>query len=220
MNFIQSPGIVLSSKPLKESDILLTILTETNGCIKAVAPSAKKSFKRFMGGIDIFDCAVFNLRLPAKRAGLYRVEAISKSESWMTLRTDLNKLSLSTYCLEITTLYAKEDDEDTKFLFRPLFLSLRTIDKLQSNNEICSLVIFYNLILLEISGFSATTEGSNFNCKAEIKSWFQQMLQTKSAILPNNLDLINEGFFSLANYSQELIGREINSAALVHNAMR
>ncbi|HTK94149.1 MAG TPA: DNA repair protein RecO [Terriglobales bacterium] len=48
----QSEAIVLRSYPLREADLLVTLLTRTDGKVKGVARAAKKSKKRFGGALE------------------------------------------------------------------------------------------------------------------------------------------------------------------------
>jgi DNA repair protein RecO (recombination protein O) len=48
----QSEAIVLRSYPLREADLLVTLLTRSEGKVRGVARSAKKSKKRFGGALE------------------------------------------------------------------------------------------------------------------------------------------------------------------------
>lgn len=48
----QSEAIVLRSYPLREADLLVTLLTRTDGKVRGVARAAKKSKKRFGGALE------------------------------------------------------------------------------------------------------------------------------------------------------------------------
>ena len=48
----QSEAIVLRSYPLREADLLVSFFTRTEGKLRGVARSAKKSRKRFGGALE------------------------------------------------------------------------------------------------------------------------------------------------------------------------
>src|SRR5438045_7686175 len=48
----QSEAIVLRSYPMREADLLVTFFTRTEGKVRGVARSAKKSKKRFGGALE------------------------------------------------------------------------------------------------------------------------------------------------------------------------
>jgi DNA repair protein RecO (recombination protein O) len=52
----QSEAIVLRTYPLREADLLVTLFTRTEGKVKGVARSAKKSRKRFGGALEPLTC--------------------------------------------------------------------------------------------------------------------------------------------------------------------
>ena len=51
----QSEAIVLRTYPLRESDLLVTLFTRTEGKVKGVARAAKKSKRRFGGASGAAD---------------------------------------------------------------------------------------------------------------------------------------------------------------------
>jgi len=52
----QSEAIVLRTYPLREADLLVTLLTRAEGKVKGVARSAKKSRRRFGGALEPLTC--------------------------------------------------------------------------------------------------------------------------------------------------------------------
>ncbi len=210
MKSLSTPGIVINTMNLGEADALITILTSKYGCLTAKARSVRNSKKRFMGGIDLFDCAVFELK-QNKNSKHFNIEAISRSEAWPTLRQNLTKYSLASYCLEMTRHFAQEEDQEAKELFEHLFLCLRTMDKNSCLETAKSLATFYNLTLLKLSGFNYL-ENNSFNFLAEeIKLWLRNMLQNQTAILPFQPEIIKKTILALALYTESIIERKLFS---------
>src|SRR5271165_2175217 len=52
----QSEAIVLRTYPMREADLLVTLLTRAEGKLKGVARSAKKSRRRFGGALEPLTC--------------------------------------------------------------------------------------------------------------------------------------------------------------------
>src|ERR1700758_3756928 len=52
----ESEAIVLRTYPLREADLLVTLFTRTEGKVKGVARSAKKSRRRFGGALEPLTC--------------------------------------------------------------------------------------------------------------------------------------------------------------------
>ena len=52
MSLKQSEAIVLRTYPFRESDLLVTVFTRLEGKVRGVAPSAKKSRRRFGGALE------------------------------------------------------------------------------------------------------------------------------------------------------------------------
>src|ERR1700694_2363675 len=52
----ESEAIVLRTYPLREADLLVTLFTRTEGKVRGVAKSAKRSRKRFGGALEPLTC--------------------------------------------------------------------------------------------------------------------------------------------------------------------
>lgn len=69
----ETQGIVLSILPYRESDLIVKVITDKFGKISLFASAARKSGKRFSGGLDIFSCGIFNLVKKGK-GSLFTIE--------------------------------------------------------------------------------------------------------------------------------------------------
>lgn len=210
INTLSTPAIVINVLHLGEADALITLLTAKHGSITAKAKNVRSSKKRFMGGIDLFDCGVFELKR-SKNLKHYNIESMSRSETWPSLRENLTKFSLASYCLETTRYFAQEEDEESKLLFNHLFLCLRTMDKNTCLDTAKSLVTFYNLTILKESGFNFLENKSFEGLTEEIKTWFKSMIQNQTAILPFRPEMIKNAILSLALYTESIIERKLFS---------
>ena len=204
----KQPAIVLLTRQLKEADIIATLLTKDLGKVSAIARGVKRSKKRFMNGLDIFDCGVFDISFIPKSDHLFHIEAFSAKESWQGIRDNLLKFSLASFLLELSESFLPEADADGSKLFEPLYRSLKAIERAESDNEAKAISIFYNLLLLEHSGVEPQEN------KQDISSWWRAMKETKKPILAKKQELIKSSFSFLLPYNESVLGRRLKTRSL------
>lgn len=112
-------GIVLKETVTKESDRVLTILTE-NGILRAYAKAAKNIKSKKFTATSQFSYSEFIL-LEGK--DLYKVTESSEIEIFYNLRTDIEILSLAQYFAELIIATVSENG-DYKIILRLLLNSL------------------------------------------------------------------------------------------------
>jgi len=213
MNLLVTPAIILQTRPIREADTLVVLLSEQHGRVSAFARNARKSQRRFMGGLDLFDCGLFELT-PSRTSGqAYCVEQVKKREHWPELRENLKKFSAASFCLELTSQFARDDDHDSAALFAPLYHCLRAINSSKSDAEGLAIALFFNLILLKLSGFNFIDDSSRIARDTDLCRWFEEMLEKRQPIVPYNSALLRQGFHALVAFTQEILGAEIRSAA-------
>lgn len=215
------PAIILKSMPFREHDSLITLLSRDYGRIHAVARSARRSQKRFMGGLDLFDCGLFALEpargsrkqgsQPLIHSQLYNLNELDSRESWPNIRNDLLLYRLACYCAEITLSLTAEGDASSGNLFNPLYFTLSTLNKQFSEDHAYSSVVFYNLLLLQRSGMNYLDD-KEIDSSAMLFQWFESMLQSMSIILPSEANLAKQGLRTLSKHTQSIIGHVIHSA--------
>jgi len=212
MNILETRAIVLQTHVLREADLMLVLLSVDFGRISAIARSAKKSRKRFMGGFDVFDCGLFQLAEPKTHEQPYLVEAISKRELWPALREDLFKFSAACFCVEVTLPFVHENDLEARHLYHPLHRCLRAIQLGKTNDEALTLALYFNLLLLKISGFNFLEDGSRIKVGSELNVWLSEMFEKQTPIVPYDRSLLKLGFQAVVVFTQEILGKEIRSA--------
>ncbi len=107
-------GINLKSKPLGESDRLLTILTREFGLVQAVAMGARKHNSKLAGRSGLF---VVNELLIAKGRTLDKIAQADTLESYPRLALDLQKLTAGQYLAELCLCQAlSEQPQEELFL--------------------------------------------------------------------------------------------------------
>ncbi len=209
MNKVSEPAIVLNTCEVQEADLIVTFLGKNLGKNTAFAKNARLSKKRFSGGIDIFDCGVFELNENRRHGGMFSLQAISRKEVWPELRKSLTKLSLASFCLEITNCFTIEGDHDASSLFPPLFLSLRSLSNSPTDNESYAIVNYFALLTLKNCGYNLLDAA--FALSPVLHSWFEQMIDHRSPIVPPDDFLSLRGFERIAQYIENTLGYPLNN---------
>ena len=99
-------GLVLRTYPSGEADLVLRILTATEGKISAIAKHGRKGGKRLGSNLESFDCGRFELRLG--RGPLPVINSFAPISNFHRLRESLDKISAAALLCEISDLLALE----------------------------------------------------------------------------------------------------------------
>ncbi|HEX5063068.1 MAG TPA: DNA repair protein RecO [Kofleriaceae bacterium] len=93
-------GVVLKTTPLRESDLLVTLYTETHGRVAAVARGARKSQRRFAGALQLLVLGRYQLgRRP--RGELWALDAAEVEREWTQLASDVFAVAHASYVAEL-----------------------------------------------------------------------------------------------------------------------
>jgi DNA repair protein RecO (recombination protein O) len=90
-------GIILRTRPLTESSLIVQWLTPELGRIATVAKGARKPKSTFRGKLDLFYLADFNF-VRSRRSELHTLREVSLRETHADLRRDLGFLQQASYC--------------------------------------------------------------------------------------------------------------------------
>ena len=129
-----------------EADRLLTLLTPDRGLVRAVAKGARKITSKLGGHLDLLRHVSLSLN---EGKSLYSVGQVESIESFRVLRDDLGRLSAGMYVAELAEQFSVED-APAHVVFR---LLLRTLGLLQTTSSIALLARWYEVRLLQTSGF-------------------------------------------------------------------
>jgi DNA repair protein RecO len=207
------PAIVLNTTALRDADLIVTFLGKELGKACAVAKSARRSRKRFSGGIDLFDCGTFELSTNRRQDKLYLLQSIHSKEVWPGLRENLSKMSLASFCLELTNSFTVEGDAEGGTLFNPLFLSLRRLCSSANDNVSYSIAAYFALRTLKVSGFNLLD--ANLPLSKSTKQWFEEMASNLAPIVPNDEKVTYNGFQRLVSYVEQTLGHPLNTTKQV-----
>ena len=151
-------AIVLKTHPSRESDLVVHLLCATRGKVCAIARGARRSKRRFLSGLDVFDRGVAELR--DTRVSLSALEAMSPEGGFRHLRDGLGALSAGAVLVEAFDAMTVEDDtSDSKQFFASLDRSLEMLDTASKRRELEALqsALYAGLReLLEVSGLRRT----------------------------------------------------------------
>lgn len=140
-------GLVIREVNVKEQDKVVTILTRSNGIIRAYVKDAKniKKSKSTATGLLIYSQFVIY-----KNRDRYMIDEGFAQESFMQLRKDVEKLALAQYFCELLAELAPEEDPAESFL-RLTLNALYFLCKADRSPSIIKSA--FELRLLSLSGY-------------------------------------------------------------------
>ena len=93
-------GVVLKTTPLRESDLLIVLYTQTHGRVSAVARGARKSQRRFAGALQLLVLGRYQLgRRP--RGELWGLDNADVEREWTQLSSDVVAVAHASYVVEL-----------------------------------------------------------------------------------------------------------------------
>lgn len=96
----RSEGIILRTRPLTETSLIVNWLTPELGRITTVAKGARRPKSPFRGKLDLFYSAEFSFRR-SRRSELHTLAEVSLKSTHTALRQDLTSLEQACYCAEL-----------------------------------------------------------------------------------------------------------------------
>lgn len=145
-------GIVLNSVPYGKNSKALTLLTATRGKISVIARGCVSLKSPLHACVNLFTYSSWEL---FSNGGKYYVNTADIKELFYPLYSDIEKLSLAQYFLEVCAFVAQEEAEETELLR----LLLNTLFKLCSDDDCDMIKAVFEIRLCEILGFMPDIEG-------------------------------------------------------------
>lgn len=202
---IQDRALVLRTAAVRDSDLIVTLLTPKLGKISAISLGARRSKKRFPGGIDLFDCAEVTLSEPRPNDSLYVLEALSGRSPWTHLRSNLLAFSAASLAAECALLLAPEGDHDAGRLFEPITALL------SERSPACGHVVSFLVTMLERSGLHADENHAHLSPEVEKYLREREAGTGEVAFHQEQTRALKE----LLEYIEHLAGRRLNSSVSV-----
>lgn len=123
-------GIILKRENFQESDRILTIYTKEHGKIKASAKAARKITSKLAGNLELFFYVHLML---AQGRNIDKIAASEVIENYAKLRTDLDKIRLASYLVNLLDRLTKvlhKDNNIFNLLKNTIFL-INATEKLE-----------------------------------------------------------------------------------------
>ncbi|MFO1487611.1 MAG: DNA repair protein RecO [Verrucomicrobiota bacterium] len=92
----RATGIILRTRPLTETSLIVNWLTADRGRISTVAKGARRPKSPFRGKLDLFYEADFSFQ-PSQRSELHALREVGLRETHPSLRTDLGYVQQASY---------------------------------------------------------------------------------------------------------------------------
>ena len=154
MATISTAALLLRAVDYGESDRIVTLLGRTTGCVGAMARGARKSQRRFGGGLGLCSLGEAVMR---ERGGaeLLTLERFEVAKSYPSLGSDVERMGHAAYVAELVTkLCAPRQAEPGIFDLMTAFL-----DGLEAGGPGELRLRVFELGLLERLGFAPALEG-------------------------------------------------------------
>lgn len=176
---VGEPAIVLRTAPYRDNDLVVTLLTKNQGKLAAIARGARNSKKRFAGGIEVFDCANFEIS-PARNNRLAALTGRSRYHPWTGLRENYERFVAASLCVEVVDHMSIEGDPEGSSLFAPLFHALAKIEGSSSRVESSAVAVYLVLNALIRGGFDPLED--DIQIDADERLWLSEMASGRLTI--------------------------------------
>jgi len=207
-------SIVLRTVNYKESDIIASLLTDDLGRISCIVKGARNSKRRFMGGVDILDCAMCELAPLRRNSSLYFLNSITSRTHWPGLRENLLGLSVASFCLEVCNDLLAEGDPDGGLIFGPLHEALERLNVATTIRERYLTGLWFTLALLDSSGFSPLLN-QTLAADQKMRDFWHSVSQQHSSIKHYDELWVRSSFLLLMHYAEEILDRRLRTRELL-----
>ena len=156
MNDERATGIILRTRPLTETSLIIQWLTADSGRISTVAKGARRPKSPFLGKLDLYYEADFTFQR-ARKSTLHTLREVNLRATRPELRKDfaaLEQIARAGKRIERTT----EEDAPIPEIFA-LFKSF--LDEIANPPLEASLLLAFEVKLLLLLGFAPVLEGSS-----------------------------------------------------------
>jgi len=184
-------GLVLRTRPLTETSLIVHWLTPSLGRLATVAKGARRPRSPFRGKLDLFYLADFSFSR-SRRSELHTLREVSLRETHRGLREDLGRLQQAAYC---TTLVEQATEAETP-LPHVFDLMLGLLHHLVARPSQPQTVFAFELRLLTELGLKPDLDKSRINpgTKQLVKALAQndwQVVGRLKATTPQEAELVH-----------------------------
>ena len=147
MSVERATGIILRTRLLTETSLIVQWLTPSCGRIATVAKGARRPKSPFRGKLDIFFSADFSFQR-SRRSELHQLREVVLRDSHIALRQDIERLQMAAYA---AALIEQSTETDTP-LPGPFRLLNEWLDHLGRNPSSTSVLFAFEIKLLDELG--------------------------------------------------------------------
>jgi len=199
-------GIIIRAYPYGEADLILKVISASSGKVSLLAKHARKSKRRFSGGLDLFDQGRFEFK--KGRGSLATLTSFNSERSYLQLRENLDKFSAASFICECFDHLVPEESHESVDLFELFKLSLSSLAQAQDTHQILRACFSTLASLLKISGILDLS----LELKPGVKA-FAHLVQTTEEHSGKNLVTYPELQNLLAKLVKDESGRRAGFAA-------
>ena len=163
-----SRGLVLRTRPLTESSLIIHWLTPQLGRLATVAKGARRAKSSFQGKLDLGYLLDFSF-VRSRRSDLHTLREVSLREAHPALRRDIGYLQQLAYCTALIEL-ATETETPLSGIYD---LLCRLLQHLPAGPPQCLTVFAFELKLLQELGLAPDLERTHL--KPGTKQWLHQL---------------------------------------------
>ncbi len=144
---LKTRGLVIGEQTVKESNRYITVLTESEGLIRATAYGAQKTSSPISAQTRLFACADFNF---SQRNGYYKVESADTVATFFELSESVENVAVASYFCELLSDVAIQGVADGEILRLALY-ALYALAKKGASHRLVKAV--FELRLMALSGY-------------------------------------------------------------------
>lgn len=150
--------VILSKKNFGEGHIIITLLTERYGVIRASAFGGQRLSKRFRGNLDYFKFIEAELEHKNKDgSSTFTITAVKNViHDFKALSLDIQKFAAASYIQELCSIILTPNESMGKSgsnFFLNLYEALCKLERISSTEEILSIIYEFSVLLYTDTGF-------------------------------------------------------------------
>ena len=139
-------AVILKRTDIGEADRLLTLYTPDRGKLRAVAKGARKPTSRKTGHVELFNHASLLIAVGREIDIVTQADTV---DSFLPLRSDLDRLSYAYYFAELVDRFTEEGEEN----YTVFDLILRGFHWLEMTDQLARTARYFELRLLDALGY-------------------------------------------------------------------
>lgn len=209
-SYFSEQGIILRAHRLKEADLLVTLLLKEKGKLTAIAKGALKSKRRFLGGLEIFDCGQCELQRTAGKQQLPYLVGFGNRIVWLEIRQHFHKFSLASLFLEVTDTFAHEGDPEAHIFFLPLLSALDALQSSRTREDDSLAAIEFLLTVLRLGGMDPLHNHTEL--PPILARWWNSPERLDSTRATPSTPILNLGLQFLLSMIQGHSGKKLRSS--------